>query len=259
MLMPVLRFPDPEDADPSGIVAIGGDLHPTTLLRAYRAGIFPWPMPGLPLTWFSPDPRAGLLFDEVHVGKRLARTRRLSGLRLTIDSAFDDVIRHCAEVPRPDQPGASLQPEAAPEGDEGEPYNGETVAEPRTWITPEVLRAYCEFHRLGHAHSCEAWDGDRLVGGLYGVDVDGAFAGESMFRLEPDASKLALLHLIDHLRARGLEWIDIQVMTPHMKAMGAREIPRRKYLELLAETRARGVRSFSSCRAAASPPRRHRG
>jgi len=249
--MPVLRFPDPEDADPSGIVAIGGDLHPTTLLKAYRAGIFPWPMPGLPLTWFSPDPRALLFFDELHVGRRLARTRRRSRLRFTLDAAFDEVIRHCAEVPRPEQPGtrpeparATLEPEEAPEDNEGEPFNGETVAEPRTWITPEVTRAYGEFHRLGHAHSCEAWDGDRLVGGLYGVDADGAFAGESMFYLEPDASKLALLHVIDHLRARGLEWMDIQVMTPHMKAMGAREVPRREYLKLLAETRARGITAF---------------
>ncbi len=200
------------------IVAVGGDLVPATLLGAYRRGVFPWPVEGLPLLWFCPRERAILEFAQLHVGRSLARARRRTTLRFTIDTAFAEVIRGCADAPRP-----------GPEG---------------TWITPEMMAAYTRLHRLGSAHSVEAWRGDELVAGVYGVDVDGAFAAESMFRRESDASKLVLLHLIDHLRGHGLEWMDVQVLTPHLTRLGARTMTRGAFLALLARTRARGLRLF---------------
>ena len=202
------------------IVAVGDDLGPDTLLAAYRRGIFPWPVDGLPLLWFCPRRRAILEFANVHVARRLARTRRRTALRFTVDADFPAVIRGCAAVPRPGPPG--------------------------TWITPEILAAYTRLHRLGRVHSVEAWRGSVLVGGIYGVDVDGAFAAESMFHREPDASKLALLHLIDHLRAHGLDWIDVQMLTPHLARLGARELARDDFLRLLARTRALGLRPFAA-------------
>ena len=200
------------------IVAVGGALDPETLVRAYRHGIFPWPVEGLPLLWFCPRERAILEFADLHVGRSLARARRRSTLRFTVDAAFPAVIAACAESPRPGQES--------------------------TWITPPILAAYTRLHALGVAHSVEAWQGDALVAGVYGVDVDGAFAAESMFHRESDASKLALLHLVDVLRAGGLDWLDVQVMTPHLERFGARTIPRREFLARLARTRARGLRAF---------------
>jgi leucyl/phenylalanyl-tRNA--protein transferase len=201
------------------IVGVGGDLEPATLLRAYRQGVFPWPAPRLPLLWFCPTRRGVLLFDELHVGRSLARARRRSPLRFTIDAAFPDVIRACAETPRPGQED--------------------------TWITPDIVRAYGRLHVLGHAHSVEAWRGAALVGGVYGVDVDGAFAAESMFHRESDASKLALLHLIEHLRGRGLGWLDIQVLTPLLERLGARAVSREDFLVRLACTRALRLALFA--------------
>jgi leucyl/phenylalanyl-tRNA--protein transferase len=218
--MPILRFPDPRDASPEGIVAIGGDLQVASLRAAYRQGIFPWPVEGLPLLWFCPAERGVLEFREVHVPRSLVRARRRGSLQFTIDRAFAEVIRACAATPRPGQPG--------------------------TWITPAVLSAYTQLHRVGFAHSVEAWDGQQLVGGVYGVDVDGAFAAESMFYWQPNASKLALLHLISHLESRGLDWMDIQVLTPHLARLGAKAIPREAFLVKLQETRARRLRLFDS-------------
>lgn len=200
------------------IVAVGGNLEPDTLLSAYRRGVFPWPGEGLPLLWYCPRERAVLDFADLHIGRNLARARRKSGLEFTIDRAFASVIRACAEIPRADQEG--------------------------TWITEPMIQAYERMHRLGHAHSVEAWRDGALVGGLYGVDPGGAFCGESMFHIEPDASHLALLHLIDHLSARGLDWIDIQVMTPHMQRLGAREIPREKFLQRLEHALSQGLVLF---------------
>lgn len=202
------------------IVAVGGDLAPDTLLRAYRRGVFPWPAEGLPLLWFCPRERAVLDFGSLHIGGSLRRARRRSALRFTIDRAFPRVIRACAKAPRPGQDG--------------------------TWITPAMAAAYTRLHERGIAHSVEAWQGDDLVGGVYGVDVDGAFSAESMFHELPDASKLALLHLVDHLRERGLDWIDIQVMTPHMERLGAGVLPRAAFLRRLDETRRRGLRLFAA-------------
>lgn len=200
------------------IVAVGGDLEPETLVYAYRRGVFPWPAEGLPLLWYCPRERAILELDRVHVGRTLARERRRSPLRLSTDEDFAGVMAACAATPRPGQAG--------------------------TWITPAMLDAYKELHRLGVTHSVEAWDSDDLVGGIYGVDVDGAFAAESMFYRRPYASKLALLHLIDHLRSRGLGWIDIQVMTPHMERLGATTIGRASFLRRLNETRRLGLTLF---------------
>jgi leucyl/phenylalanyl-tRNA--protein transferase len=218
--MPVRRFPDPSTASPEGIVAIGGDLEPATLMAAYRGGIFPWPVEGCPLLWFSPERRGVLEFDRLRVPRSLAQARRRSKLRFTFDRAFEQVIRGCAQTPRPGQPG--------------------------TWITPGIVRGYTRLSRQGHAHSVEAWDGERLVGGVYGVDVDGAFSAESMFYRVSNASKLALLELVDRLRAGGLDWMDIEVVTPHMARLGAREIPRAEFLARLARTRARGLRGWNS-------------
>jgi len=200
------------------IVAVGGSLDPDTLLRAYRRGVFPWPTEGLPLLWFCPRERAILDFADLHLSRSLERARRRSTLRFTIDEDFAGVIRACAAAPRPGQDG--------------------------TWITPAMERAYVRLHRLGIAHSVEAWEGDLLVGGAYGVDADGAFSAESMFHARPWASKLALLHLLDHLRARGLDWIDIQVMTPHMERMGASLVTRPAFLLRLERTRKRGLCTF---------------
>ncbi|HVO22245.1 MAG TPA: leucyl/phenylalanyl-tRNA--protein transferase [Candidatus Margulisiibacteriota bacterium] len=216
--MPVSAFPDPRSANPEGVVAIGGDLHPESLLLAYRQGIFPWPVEGLPLLWFSPAERGVLEFAHLHVARSLARARKRTALRFTIDAAFAAVIRACADTPRPAQNG--------------------------TWITPQIVAAYTRLHRMGIAHSVEAWNGARLVGGIYGVDVDGAFAAESMFYHEPYASKLALLYLVDHLRRHGLDWLDIQVLTPHLARLGARPLPRDEFLEKLRRTRARGLCLF---------------
>ena len=210
---------DPRRAGASDVVGVGGQLTITTLLWAYRRGIFPWPMPGYPLLWFCPAQRAILDFARLHVPRRLARLRRHTPLRLTFDTAFDQVIQACRAVPRPGQDG--------------------------TWITPAMQRAYQALHRAGHAHSVETWDeSGALVGGLYGVSVDGVFAGESMFHRVPNASKLALLHLVDHLRSRRLEWLDIQMLTPHMQALGAHGVPRDEFLDRLQATRARGLNLF---------------
>ncbi len=220
----------PPDSDApngdDGIVGFGGNLEPDTLIEAYASGVFPWPIEGLPLPWFCPDPRAILEFSDLHIPRSLARERRRTKLRFTIDRAFPQVIRHCAKVPRPGQPG--------------------------TWITPAMVKAYIRLHELRHAHSVEAWsdgkNGERLVGGIYGVDAGGTFAGESMFHLEPHASKLALLHLIDHLKARGAGWIDIQMLTPHLEALGAKEISRAEFLRKLSraqrEAKTRGLVLF---------------
>jgi leucyl/phenylalanyl-tRNA--protein transferase len=223
--MGLIRFPDPKFSTAEGIVAVGGNLAPENVMEAYRQGIFPWPIDGLPLVWFCPPERAILDFADLHIPRSLRSVRRRTNLQFTIDRDFSSVIRACARIPRAGESG--------------------------TWITPEVIRSYTELHVLGFVHSAEAWEtagegagSSTLVGGLYGVDADGAFAGESMFYLRPNASKLALLFLIEHLRERGLSWIDVQMITPHMQALGAKLISRERYLEKLAETRARGLRLF---------------
>jgi leucyl/phenylalanyl-tRNA--protein transferase len=216
--MPILRFPDLRTDAVDDIVCVGGDLHPESLLLAYRSGIFPWPMYGLPLVWSSPLERGILEFANLRIPRSTRQAQRRTTFTFTIDRAFPTVIHACGATLRDDDGG--------------------------TWITPEIEHAYGEFHRLGYAHSVEVWEGEELVGGLYGVAVDGIFAGESMFHRRPYASRLALLHLIDHLAGRGASWIDIQTLTPHMEMMGAHTIPRNDFLDKLAETRAQGLELF---------------
>ena len=214
--MVIKSFPDPRTTDETGLVALGGDLEPESLILAYSQGIFPWPVEDLPLPWFCPLKRGILDFKKLHLPRSLIRAKNKKPYRFTIDAAFDSVIKACATIPR-------IGPDGKPAG---------------TWITEEMIEAYRRLHRLGIAHSCEAWDGDQLVGGLYGVAVKGNFAGESMFHRADNASKLALLHLIDHLSQRGIDWIDIQMVTPHLELLGAQEISRARFLKRLAETQA---------------------
>jgi leucyl/phenylalanyl-tRNA--protein transferase len=198
------EMPDARAALPSGLLAGGGDLEPGTILAAYRAGIFPWPDAAGTLYWWSPDPRAVMPLDGMHVSRSLRRTRRRGRLRITADRAFDAVIQGCGDR------------------DAG------------TWITPGMLAAYTRLHHLGWAHSVEVWDGERLVGGLYGVAIGGLFAAESMFHRVPDASKLALLALVERLLARGFALLDVQLRTPHLASLGVVEVPRAEYLRRLA-------------------------
>jgi len=200
------------------VVAFGTKLTVKNVREAYLKGIFPWYTEGVPLPWHCPEQRAILEFDELHVPRSLKREQQRSHFTFTIDKDFRSVVKNCSAAKRPDQGG--------------------------TWITPEFIDVYCDLHDRGMAHSVEAWSGSELAGGLYGVDAAGAFTGESMFYRQADASKLALLHLIDHLRRRGATWLDCQVMTPHMRALGAREIPRGKFLDLLVEAQEKGLDLF---------------
>lgn len=205
-------FPPPERAarDPNGLLAAGGNLAVATLRDAYRRGIFPWYEAGQPILWWSPDPRAVIFPDRVHVSRSLARELRRGRHRITCDQRFDAVIRACS-APRRTQTG--------------------------TWILPEMIAAYTALHAAGDAHSVECWMDGELVGGLYGVAVGSVFCGESMFSARPDASKLALVHLARGLAAGGFTLIDCQVGNPHLDSLGAAEVPRRVFLAHLAQAR----------------------
>jgi len=204
------RFPDPVEGDPSGVLAFGADLEPETLVHAYRWGIFPWPHPGAPLPWFSPDPRGVLLPDRLHVARSLRQRMRRCGWSTTVDVDFEAVVAGCA-VRR----------------DEG------------TWITRDMRRAYGRLHELGWAHSVEVWDGAELVGGLYGVRVGACFTGESMFHRRSDASKVALADLVDRWGEAGGELVDVQIATDHLARLGASELSRADFLRRLAVLRDR--------------------
>lgn len=194
-------FPDPEQADAQGLVALGGDLSPERLLAAYRTGIFPWSVN--PVTWWSPDPRGIFELDGFHVSRSLGRVIERETFVVTRDRAFAEVIKRCA-VPGPGRPGV--------------------------WITPEFIAAYTRLHQLGQAHSVECWQAGELAGGIYGVAAGGLFAGESMFHRVSNASKVALYHLVRHLRERGFALFDIQMVTAATRPLGAVEISRREYL-----------------------------
>jgi leucyl/phenylalanyl-tRNA--protein transferase len=211
----LIHFIDPARSI-DGIVALGGPLTTTNLLRAYCRGIFPWPIREDIVPWCCPEERGIVDFDDLHTPRRLARTRH--AFHFTIDQSFPQVITQCATVERKHETG--------------------------TWITRQMIRAYCELHERGHAHSVEVWEGSELVGGLYGVDACGSFSGESMFSLRSNASKLALLFLLEHLKARGLDWMDIQMVTPHLEALGAKAIPRADFLAKLAATQKRKLTLF---------------
>lgn len=208
-------LPDPEESDARGLVAIGGDLSSARLLDAYQRGIFPWYAEGLPILWHSPDPRFVLEPSQLRVNRSLRKTLRRHRYRLSLDTAFDQVIRRCAEVPRPGQDG--------------------------TWITRDMMDAYEHLFALGHAHCAEAWDGERLVGGVYGVGVGAVFCGESMFALAPDASKVAFVCLVRQLVRWGYGLVDCQVHTDHLARFGAVEWPRSRFLATLAQLRDRRV------------------
>ncbi len=186
------------------VVAVGLDLTPSTLIQAYSQGIFPWPCEDLPLLWHCPLKRGILLFNDLHVSKRLKQYLKKAPWKYTVNRDFEKVI--------------TLSQVRKGEG---------------TWITPEMKEAYCELHRLGYAHSVEVWNGQEIVGGLYGVDVAGYFAGESMFHREDNASKAALLFLVFLLNRAGRTWMDIQMVTPHMEALGGKEITRKRFLSML--------------------------
>ncbi len=209
-LPPSRFFPPADEADAQGVVGFGGRLASEWLLDAYQHGIFPWPTgdPSLPVPWCSPDPRAIFELGQFHVPRRLARTCRGGKFRATFDSDFPGVIRGCATA-------------GARRG--------------QTWLTTPMIRAYTQLFELGHCHSVEVWHEDQLAGGTYGLAIGGLFAAESMFYRARDASKVALVHLVQRLRQRGYAIMDIQQITPHTAQFGAIEIPRAEYLRRLAE------------------------
>jgi len=211
--MPIFRlvdepiFPPPDYADASGLLAVGGDLSSERLLEAYRLGIFPWYSDDQPILWWSPDPRLVLKLDEFKVSRSLRKTLTKGVFKVTFDRAFEAVIRGCASVPREHQKG--------------------------TWITQEMEEAYIKLHGLGYAHSVEAWCGEELAGGLYGVSLGKAFFGESMFHRRTDASKVALAVLVEKLSDWKFHFIDAQMTTEHLLGLGAAEMSRRIFLRRL--------------------------
>ncbi len=218
-----LWFPDPRDYDAEGLVAVGGDLSVERLLLAYRSGIFPWYAEDLPPMWWSPDPRAVFEPAGLHVSRSLARTLRRAEFELSWNVAFRAVMECCGE-----RPGG-------------------------TWVLPEMVRAYVRLHEAGHAHSLEVWRGGALVGGIYGVQVGGLFAAESMFHRVTDMSKVALVALVHSLFAAGIVLLDVQMPTGHLRSLGCRELPRADYLRRLPAA-TRKVVSLAGLRPVISPP-----
>lgn len=229
--MPLINFPNPRVHQftewvlfgdyyyhARDIVGFGGDLSIENLRGAYAKGIFPWHIKNLPLPWFCPEKRAILEFSELHVPKSLKKEFRKTNFTFTIDKNFREVIENCAKSKR----------------------NGEKG----TWITKDFIESYCRFNRFGGAHSVEVWENEELIGGLYGVDAGGVFCGESMFFKRSNASKLALLFLIEHLKSRGATWLDTQVMTPHFAVLGAKEIAREDFLDKLEATQRQNLKLF---------------
>jgi leucyl/phenylalanyl-tRNA--protein transferase len=210
-------FPDPAGADPSGLLACGGNLEVETLLTAYSSGIFPWYSRGEPILWWSPDPRFVLEFDRFHVPRSLAKTIRKGTYEIRADTAFSKVITRCGAKPRPGQDG--------------------------TWITREMKAAYIALHESGFAHSFEAYRDGSLAGGLYGVSLGGIFFGESMYADAPDASKAALCGAVEALRSWKFDLIDCQIHSENLERFGAREIPRKEYLRRLSASLRRPTRS----------------
>lgn len=211
-----LVFPPPELATDDGLIAVGGDATPERLILAYAQGIFPWPVRGMPLLWFSPDPRFVLWPEDAHVARSLRKRIRRGDYEVRVDTAFAEVIRACAASPRPGQDG--------------------------TWITAQLERGYLELHDRGFAHSIEAFEGSELVGGLYGVSLGSAFFGESMFSRAPDASKVAFVSLLGNAVEWGFTLIDCQVYTDHLARFGAADVSRARFLTQLRSALARDTR-----------------
>jgi len=203
----MIIFPHPSEANEDGLLAVGGDLRSQTLLAAYDQGIFPWYAEGQPILWWAPDPRMVLFPYEFHCSRRLSRRLKQARYRCSRNEAFADVIDLCARIPR--------------EGEHG------------TWILPEMIAAYLRLHEQGYAHSVEVWEGEALIGGLYGVLLKRVFFAESMFSCKTDASKMALAHLVEHARIENWTLIDSQFHTEHLASLGAREISRQSFLALI--------------------------
>ncbi|MBT1449372.1 leucyl/phenylalanyl-tRNA--protein transferase [Glaciecola sp. XM2] len=212
-----LSFPSVSLAlkEPNGLLAFGGDLSPERLMKGYREGIFPWFSEGEPLLWWSPDPRGVIFLDDFEPSKSLRKSLRKQGFTVTMNMAFNAVIEHCSKVPR-------------------HPINVDNVQHANTtWITNSMVLSYQTLHEQGFAHSVEVWGEDNtLVGGLYGIGINGAFCGESMFHLQTDASKAALWALVTQMRQFGLQFIDCQMVNPHLETLGCIDIPREKFLTL---------------------------
>lgn len=202
-----IEFPDPGLANEDGLLGVGGNLHVETLIEAYSSGIFPWFDKDSPILWWSPDPRMVLFPGELKVSKSLRKIIQSGKFEYRFDTVFKEVITTCAKVPRKGQHG--------------------------TWITNDMIDAYIQLHRAGYAHSVETFFENKLAGGLYGVSLGGSFFGESMFQTIRDASKVALYHLVNQLISWDFDLIDAQVPTQHLASLGAREIPREKFLSLL--------------------------
>ena len=202
-----LIFPDPEEAEPEGILAVGGDLTAERLLLAYRKGIFPWYSAGQPILWWSPDPRLLLYLNEIHISKSLRRIIKSKRFEIRFDTNFDQVIKSCALIDRKTQDG--------------------------TWITEQMRQAYGQLFKDGYAHSVESYFEGELVGGLYGLSIGKAFFGESMFSNKSEASKVALVALVEKLTLWDFQFIDCQVPTDHLKQMGAVEVERSMFLDQL--------------------------
>lgn len=213
-------FPDPSLAPDDGLVDVRDDISFEMLFEAYSFGIFPWPHEGYPILWFCPPQRGVLFFENLHIPKSLNRRLRTAGFEISINRNFLAVIEACAEQPRPGQTG--------------------------TWITDRLKEAYLDFHQKGYAHSVECWREGKLVGGLYGVFVGGYFCGESMFHHESDSSKACLIHLIEVLKASGHEWMDIQMVTPHLEKMGGVYVPRAQFLQMVEEAKKSAMPFLSS-------------
>lgn len=202
-------FPDVEDADDSGLLAVGGDLHITTLIHAYSKGIFPWYEDGMPILWWSPDPRMVIFPHKMIISHSLKQSIKKKEFEISIDKAFEEVIENCSSTPR--------------KGEEG------------TWITPEMKQAYIKLHKEGLAHSVEAWQNNELVGGFYGVALGKMFFGESMFHKVTNASKVALFHFVEKLKEWDFKIIDAQMYTNHLESLGGELIARGEYIKILNE------------------------
>ena len=205
-------FPDVQTSldEPEGLLAAGGDLSIERLTTAYKSGIFPWYSEGEPILWWAPDPRFVLYPEQLKISRSLSKNVRNNNFEIRMDTAFEQVISICASQPRKDQPG--------------------------TWITEEMRQAYIDMHHAGHAHCVECWNGDELVGGLYGIHTGQVFCGESMFSKQSNASKIALVHLCQFLHQNGFKLIDSQVYTEHLERLGAQMITRAEYIEILQQS-----------------------
>ena len=204
--------------EPNGLLAGGGNLEVDTLLKAYRQGVFPWFEAGQPILWWSPDPRAVVYPKTIHIARTMAKSLRRDDYEIRVDSAFEDVVRACA--------GPRVDDSNDHDPDINHPEN-------HSWIVPEMITAYCRLYSAGYAHSVECWQDGKLMGGLYGLAIGGVFCGESMFSRGSDTSKLALIHLAKALDQAGFSLIDCQIPNPHLTTLGATEISRDTFMDIL--------------------------